>query len=406
MAATISVGALTAVEGVSTGIPTDLAYKPVPTWKEDIVNRDTPLVSLIGEAGPANNNSLKLIWGWSSLRPLNDQLGAAIANGTDTTITVDQNTYYQVGDVIQIENEKMLVTAYVSTTGLTVTRAYSGTTGAAHADNLGIMILGPAFRENQDTTIVPVAQGEVDYNYFQKMEFKIPASHERQHISSFETNTPALRHFMGKLMKMELPVLLERTLIHGLRSASSATAASTMGGVTQPAFTSNRDTVSGALTPTALMDAIQDTWAASKEAPDMQIMCHPNMARRISSWFSGMRTAEASDDTVRLHFSKFITPWGTLSLVPNRHWVKPGATANVQTQELDAILIANFSDFKLRPFSNDSRWHVLYRRPPYNDAWQDIGFLRGMYSLQADNPFTRTYISGYSVTAADYPGTI
>ena len=406
MPATTSVGALSAVTGASGGIPSGLAHVPVPTWKQDIKNRDTPLVSMIGEEGPANNNALYINWGWSSLRPLNDQLGAAVANGTDTTITVDNNTYYQVGDVIQIENEKMLVTAYVSTTGLTVTRAYSGTTGAAHADNFGIMILGPAFRENQDTTIVPVTQGETELNYFQKMEFRIDASHERQHIGTYETDEQALRYFMGRQLKMETPILLERTLIHALRSAPSATAASTMGGVNQPAFTSNRDTVSGALTPSALMDSIYDTWSTSKEGPDMAIMGHPNMMRRISSWFSGMRQADATDDTVRLHFTRFITPWGTLTLVPNRHWVKPGATANVQTQELDALMIASFADFKLKPFSADSRWHVSYRKPPYNDNWADVGFLRGMYSLKADNPFTRTYISGFSTSNADYPGTI
>ena len=407
MAGTTSVGANTTLSGVAGGIPAALVPTPIPTWLDDVAKRDTPLLASITKAGPSGQNSTTLVWGWSSLRPLNDQLAAAYTSG-GSTLTVDNQAYFQINDVIQIESEKFLVTAYVSTNQLTVTGAFEGTSAANHADNAGIMILGPAFRENQDTTLVPITQGEKESNYYQQFEHKLSASHQRQNIDSFETmgRGKALQYYTDKLLKKEGPILQERTLIHGLRQAASSTVPATMGGVRQPAFTINRDTVTGALTPTMLLDSIYDTWQASQDDVDMEIMCHPNMARRISSWFSGMRMADANEDTVTLHFTKFKTPFGTLTLKPNRHWVKPGTVDGTPTVELDEILIANFADFKLVPFSSDSVWNLSFRKPPYTDGWYDIAFVRGLYSLKADNPFTRTLISGFSTAAADYPGSI
>jgi len=59
--------------------------------------------------------------------------GASIADGSVTAITPDDATQYEVGDVIKIENELLLVTARTANgTTITVTRGYDGTTAAAH----------------------------------------------------------------------------------------------------------------------------------------------------------------------------------------------------------------------------------------------------------------------------------
>ena len=138
MAGTTSVAASTTLSGVTGGIPSGLVIQAIPTWLDDVQRRDTPLLNSITKAGPANQNSTTLTWGWSSLRPLYDQIAAAIADGTTTTITVDNQARFQINDIIQIENEKLHVTAYVSTNQLTVVRGWEGTTGAAHADNVDI----------------------------------------------------------------------------------------------------------------------------------------------------------------------------------------------------------------------------------------------------------------------------
>ena len=109
---------------------------------------------------------------------------------------------------------------------------------------------------------------------------------------------------------------------------------------------------------------------------------------------------------MRLHFQKFITPWGTVKFIPNPNWVTSQVLDGTPEKELNSIMIANFKDFELTPASSDSVWTVNYRDVPYNDGWYKVSFLRGLYSLKAHNIFRRTYISGFSTTDSDYPGMI
>jgi hypothetical protein len=135
-------------------------------------------------------------------------------------------------------------------------------------------------------------------------------------------------------------------------------------------------------------------------------MGHPRNMRRISSMFSGMRRTNATDKTVRLHYTEFVTELGTIRLISNPQWYKPAATANAVKEELNQFIIADFKDFELVPASSDSVWSLSYRDVPYNDGWVKKAFLRGMYSLRANNIFNRTIVKGYSVDDALYPGMV
>jgi hypothetical protein len=411
MAVSTSNVALTSIAGVAGGVPSALAPTPYPEWLDRVKNANTPLLQLITKAGPPDDpraHAAGLTWGWSSERILYDQLNASYTSG-GVTLTVDNNTRFQIGDIVKVEDELFLVTAYVSTTGLTVVGAQGGTSAANHSDNVGVMILGNAFTQNQTTTIVPIAQGEVLSNPWQQMEYKLSSSHQREIFDSFETRGKgsALNYFMKKLLNVEGPKQMERALIHNLSQAQTASVPGIFGGINQPAYTQNRVSVSGALTFTALLNALESTWLQAKDGYDTDIMGHPRMMRRLSSYFSNTRQADATGDTIRLHFQKFISPLGgTLRLISNPNWVRPGTVDGTPEKELNSIMIANFSDFKLRPASSDSTWKIMYRKEQYNDAWQDVAFLRGLYSLEAQNIFTRTYLYGFSTTDSDYPGMI
>jgi hypothetical protein len=179
-----------------------------------------------------------------------------------------------------------------------------------------------------------------------------------------------------------------------------------MNGILTSTYTSNVDTITGALTANQLMDSLQDTWLASHDDIDLTMMGHPSMLRRISSFFAGMRRMDATDDTVRLHIEKIITPFGVLSMVPNPNWLKPGAAAATASQELDKLIIFNPKDIELVPASSDSIWHITTKDEPYTTSWQKVAYLRGMYSMRMQNPYTRTILTGFSVTDSDYPGMI
>jgi len=75
------------------------------------------------------------------------ELYGAIANGTQSPITVDDDTAFSVGDVILIESEALLVTSIdAANSNIAVTRGYLGTTAAAHADNTAIRFLLPVYK--------------------------------------------------------------------------------------------------------------------------------------------------------------------------------------------------------------------------------------------------------------------
>ena len=71
--------------------------------------------------------------------PQIDNLGASLTSG-GTTVTVANSNLYQVGWVISVDEEAMLVTALPSGTTLTVVRGYKGTAAAAHSSAANILL--------------------------------------------------------------------------------------------------------------------------------------------------------------------------------------------------------------------------------------------------------------------------
>ncbi len=72
----------------------------------------------------------------------------------DTTLTVDDSSFFTVGDGIQIEDEICRVVTVTDGTTLEVVRAIQGTTDASHATGTDIYIIGPAIGEIARVTAV------------------------------------------------------------------------------------------------------------------------------------------------------------------------------------------------------------------------------------------------------------
>ena len=69
-----------------------------------------------------------------------DTLLAEALDDSETDVTVDRADAFQVGDVIKIDNEEMLITNIGGGNVLTVVRDYNATTAASHSDNATITI--------------------------------------------------------------------------------------------------------------------------------------------------------------------------------------------------------------------------------------------------------------------------
>ncbi len=123
------------VIGGSVGSDLDSDVPPAPLYGLNTPGDGTVEVAGISFASLTNTRTISAgtltLWYWNELdSSAQVTLAAAVAVG-DTTIQLAAAGAAYVGQVIQIESEVMLVTALLSS-GYQVTRAYSGTTAAAH----------------------------------------------------------------------------------------------------------------------------------------------------------------------------------------------------------------------------------------------------------------------------------
>lgn len=113
-------------------IPNDV-YGVAINW---FVNR-TPLSTRLPKLPVGSPNFLITN---DNYRPRSTPLNNGAATGTGTTFTVADGSSYDVGDVIQVEQEYMLVTG-VAANVLTVTRGYAGTSNVTHNDSLPVYLI-------------------------------------------------------------------------------------------------------------------------------------------------------------------------------------------------------------------------------------------------------------------------
>jgi hypothetical protein len=145
-------GPLTQFTAVNAGvIPSDV-FGVAINW---YVNR-TPLTSRLPKLPTGSPQFLVTN---DNYRPRSNPLNnsGTLGSGAGTAVVSDASIF-DVGDVIQIEQEYILVTAVNSTTNtLTITRGYAGTTAASHADLLPVYLLSNS-RTGAETEVKSVSR--------------------------------------------------------------------------------------------------------------------------------------------------------------------------------------------------------------------------------------------------------
>lgn len=396
MAATIASGAQNqysaAVSGGTT--PADLFIRDVPDWTDKLTRTDVPFSKMIGSEGAPSMPMNKAEWGWGHIDPYSTTITEAVADAVGVSFTFADGSMLQVGDRVLIDSEEVRVTA-INDNVATVTRGFAGTTAATHSDNAVAIILGPAVVESADDADSPFTQGEVDYNYHQIMSFTWSMSKRREVTPTYERKSAG--HFSAeqrRKMEFTAPTRLELTWLLGQRALGSATSPSAMGGLRQSTYITTRNDLSSAiLTETDLMDALQTVdGLVGPSMAGKTIMCSSFGARIISSWYNETRRSSMSDSKAKVNFTEIETDFGTVKVVRN-HLMN--SIAN------DKMYIANFDDFKKRPYATGTGWQT----GKYStQGWHERGFLRGDFTLLAPLADTRVELYDFSVTAGSYSG--
>lgn len=373
-------------------------------WTKKTKRTDTPLLKLIGRGKANTPAAIKDEWGWSSPDPDSDQLNGAL-DISQTNVTVDDASKFQVGSVFRIESEGFLATGINETTNVVTvaTRPYYGS-AATHADNMSIMIQAPAIAENQATPLSTMTQGEKDYNYFQQIEESIQLSHRAQVIGTQETLSLKLgareQAELRKKMEDSIPTLLENSLLFGGRTLGTAAGSpSSMGGLltTSTFITTQNTSLSGVLTEGNLMSNLQTVHNLVGDKIGRKVMAHPFVCEVISSWYNDTRRTSGMDESIKTFFTKIDTGWfGEFTLYPNYKMLKSAANGHVP---LDQLVVFNDEDLSLIPLSGDSGWSTAALP---EEGWYSRMAIRGDFTLRAQQPDTRLLLGGFSTTRSDY----
>jgi hypothetical protein len=401
MAATTSNSALNQYAVATTGglTPNDLFIRDVPDWIPLLKRVDTPFLKLIGglSGGAPSIPMLKAEWGWGSPDPMEDILAEAL-DDNETAVDVTNGTYFQVGDIIRVESEHMLVGS-IATNTLTVTRGFRGTTAAAHNTALTIYKIGIAIAENANDPLSPITQGEVDYNYSEIVIFNWQMSERSKVTPTYES-----RNFSGNRFEQELkkkmnktaPVYLERMLLEGLRFLGNGSGVpSTMGGLQQSSYITTRNTVAanGPLTELAFMETAQDLYDLVGMDTMSRVVLTGSLGKRIvNSWYNDYRRTSGSDTSITNHFDTINTDFGNFKFVVDYQLDRLGRS--------NEMYFLNPEQIKMRPYASSTGWKTGMLA---TDGWYDRGFLRADVTTIWENPDARAALTGWSTTLTDYP---
>lgn len=366
--------------------PTDSTIRYVDDMLEYLEVDDFPLQKAIGYGEPINVR--KVEWADRRRAPTADALGAAVADGVGTSITVANGVRFQQYQVIKIDDEVLLVTAIAGNT-LTVTRGW-GSTGAAHANGAVIRIIGVAMPENTDTPPAPFANGGFYYNFFQLFDSAIEVSNRANAggeanylIRRKEYNLRVEEKFIEKAEQ------LEYTLFHGTRVDASGALPSTMGGL--PAYITEHvtDLSGAALRKTDLKEIWQAAYAdVGKAAMAKTAILGAFQKEVFNSFFDPARRIDGTTKNITDYMDAIDTDFGRMTFM--MHWHCPA----------DDIYGVKLSNLSLHPFGDYGRWHD--KRLPESGPYMK-GRITGDYTLKAKGDRAHWKIVNSSIVRGDYP---
>jgi hypothetical protein len=198
--------------------------------------RDTPLLSRLGLDGARSKfnvtlNGYKVELLEDELDPLETTANNGTAIAVDaTSFTVADASVFQDGHVILIDAEYMVVkAANLATNAIEVySRSYGGT-NATHTATAAIQIVGMARLEGDDADFGSIVDVSAPYNYTSIFQKAVQVSGTQQVIAQYGIDDEFL--YQANKAVPHLLRLVERAAFHGVRSAGSASAPRSMGGL-------------------------------------------------------------------------------------------------------------------------------------------------------------------------------
>jgi len=294
--------------------------------------RDTPLLSRLGLDGARAKFNVQL--NGYKIELLEDELdpletvadNGATIGASDTSFGVADASVFQDGHVILIDAEYMVVKS-ADTAANTIevySRSYGGT-NATHAEDAIIQIVGMARLEGDDADFGPIVDVSAPFNYTSIFQKAVQVSGTQQVISQYGIEDEFL--YQANKAVPHLLRLTERAAFHGVRSAGSASAPRSMGGL--GTFITENTLDAGGAIAKADVDALMEEIIMDGGYPDLLVM-NPRVANDLRALLDSSSFVRVSQDENKLGLDaieRVMTQYGELDLVMDR-WC-PAHTAYV-----------------------------------------------------------------------------
>ena len=303
-----------------------------------------------------NGKGKTIEWLEDTLISLTGALNGSITSNV-TTITLSDGDNFQEGHILQVDSERMWVSAVNNSTEvLTVTRAFGGTTGATHADSASVTIVGMARLEGADSDDIAFTDRTVGSNYTQIFHSEVKVSRSQNQISQYGI-AEEMAYQENKVIP-SLTRLLERQFYYGTTSAAgSATTPRMMGGY-QAFVTDNK--VSGAtLAQSQFENAVKAAYSDGGSGP-WSAFVSPTNFQKIKNFYdsSVFLRVDRTENTVGMVVEQILTPYGMVNLVLDR-WAKDSEIAIIDPKHAGFVTFYPFTAEPLAKSGDYERSEVV-----------------------------------------------
>lgn len=240
---------------------------------------------------------------------------ALTSDSTLTSITVDNGALFHVGDVIQITNELMWVSA-ISSNVLTVTRHFGGTQ-STQANDAAVYIRTNARLEGADASDSPFTEATSAYNYSQIFQHTIEVSRTDARLPMYGIANVVDRE-IDKHME-DLLMHLARTPYYGQRKVGSSSTPRSFGGF-DTFISTNLTTLSSS--PALLEKNVQDSLQLCFDGggnPSL-LVCNSWAKRKIADWYAPYVKTEIDEKRGGVTIENIVSPLGlNLAILVDRN---------------------------------------------------------------------------------------
>lgn len=318
---------------------------------------DAPAVERLGGLDGASgkfrfvNGMGKVVeWLEDTLISLTGALNGSITS-TATTITLSDGDNYQEGHIIEVDSERMWVSAVNNATEvLTVTRSFGGTTNASHADTAAVAIVGMARLEGADSDDIAFTDRTTNSNFTQILHQELKVSRTQNQIAQYGISDE-MAYQANKAVPSLMRLLEKHFYTSTVAGAGSATTPRVMGGY-QAFVTDNK--VSGAtLAQSQFENAVKAAYSDGGSGPWVAFLSPTNL-QKVKNFYdaSNFLRVDRTESTVGMVIERVLTPYGTVDLALDR-WAKDAQIPILDPKHVGFITLYPFTQ---EPLAKSGDW--------------------------------------------------